>query len=112
MKIVAALSPQLFAMQPADVQNKIISDADRWDSTFITNRSRRLFYDWIFNPLAAEYSLSSDRDNRWRTGGSIEEVCLEAGIDPESIVKGIERFVKDRPQRLQRLSKGIASTSD
>ncbi len=111
VKIVAALSPQLFARQPKEYRERVITEADKWDSTFITNRSRRLFYDWIFNPLAAEYSLSSDRDDRWRTGGSVEEVCVEAGIDPDGILAGIERFVKDRPQRLERLSKGIASTA-
>jgi len=108
VKIVATVSPQLFAAQPREYQDRIISQADKWDSTFITNRSRRLFYDWIFNPLAAEYALSSDHDDRWRTGGTLDEVIAEARLDPKNIVAGIERFVKDRDKRLASLSEGLA----
>jgi transketolase len=107
VKIVAAVSPQLFAAQPQEYRDRIISQADKWDSTFITNRSRRLFYDWIYNPLAAEYALSSDHDDRWRTGGTLDEVIEEAHLDPKSIVAGIERFVKERDQRLARLAEGV-----
>ncbi|HKI84800.1 MAG TPA: transketolase [Candidatus Krumholzibacteria bacterium] len=107
VKIVAAVSPQLFAAQTREYQDRIISQADKWDSTFITNRSRRLFYDWIYNPLAAEYALSSDHDDRWRTGGTLDEVIAEAGLDPASIVAGIERFVRDRDKRMARLSEGV-----
>ena len=59
VKLVAVPSPQLFAVQPAEYRQRVITEADKWDSTFITNRSRRLFYDWIFNPLATEYAISS-----------------------------------------------------
>ena len=111
VKLVAVPSPQLFAVQPAEYRNRVITEADKWDSTFITNRSRRLFYDWIFNPIATEYALSSDWDDRWRTGGSVDEICTEAHIDPEGIVAGIERFVNDRPQRLARLSEGLGAVT-
>jgi transketolase len=111
VKLVAALSPQLFAVQPAEYRARLISEADRWDSTFITNRSRRLFYDWIWNPLAEEYAMSSDRDDRWRTGGSVDEICTEAGIDPAGLLTGIERFVKERKSRLERLERGLRSVS-
>jgi transketolase len=112
VKLVAVPSPQLFAIQPQEYRERVISEADRWDSTFITNRSRRLFYDWIYNPLAAEYAMSSDHDDRWRTGGSVDEICTEAKIDPPSILAGIERFVRDRPKRLQALRGGLESVEN
>jgi transketolase len=107
VKLVAVPSPQLFAAQPAEYRQRIITDADRWDSTYVTNRSRRLMYDWTFNPLAAEYAMSSDFDDRWRTGGTVDDVLEEAHLDPAHILEGIERFVKDRPKRLERLGGGL-----
>ncbi len=107
VKLVAVVSPQLFAAQPAELRERTITPADRWDSTFITNRSRRLFYDWIFNPLAGEYAMSSDFDDRWRTGGTLEEVIAEAHLDPAHLLAGIDRFVRERPRRLERLGQGL-----
>jgi transketolase len=68
-------------------------------------------YDWIFNPLAAEYAMTSDFDNRWRTGGNLDEVIAEAHLDPENILTGIERFVADRENRLKRLKSGLEECS-
>ena len=109
VKLVAVPSPQLFAAQPPEYRDRIITEADRWDSSYITNRSRRLMRDWVFNPLADEYAMSSDFDDRWRTGGRLDEVIEEAQLDPESLMRGIERFASERGQRLERLRRGIAS---
>ena len=54
VKIVAGISPQLFAAQPVEYRKQVLSEADRIDSTVISNRSRRLAYDWIYNGLSAE----------------------------------------------------------
>jgi len=64
-------------------------------------------HDWLFNRLADEYALSSDWDNCWRTGGELSEVIEEAHLSPEWILKGIERFVSERDQRLKRLQAEI-----
>ncbi len=109
VKIVAAISPQLFKWQPAGYQESVLSIADRMDSTFISNRSRRLGFDWMLNPLASEYAMTSDWDNRWRTGGTLDEVIEEAHISPEWILKGIERFVRDRQKRLSELRRMLES---
>ena len=53
-------------------------------------------------PLTDEYSLTSDWDNAWRTGGLEQEVVAEAHLDPESIYAGLERFARDREQRIAR----------
>jgi transketolase len=60
-------------------------------------------HDWMFNQFAEEYALSSDWDNRWRTGGSVEEVLDEAHLTPEWLLAGIERFVSARESRLAAL---------
>jgi transketolase len=112
VKIVCATSPQLFALQPEAYRSQVLSPADRADSTVITTQARWLMHDWLFNKVAEEYALSSDWDNRWRTGGSLGEVMDEAHLTPMWIMEGIERFVKDRPARLARLRAEIDAASE
>lgn len=104
LKIVCAVSAELFHAQSEAYQKKILSAHDRMDSTVITTRAVWLMHEWLFNPLAEEYALSADWDNRWRTGGTLEEVIYEAHLSPEWLFKGIERFVKDRKNRLDQLN--------
>jgi transketolase len=103
VKIVAAISPQLFARQPEDYQRSVIGPADRLDAMVITNGGFKLMRDWADGPLVREYSLSSDWDDRWRTGGSVAEVIEEAHLDDAHILAALERFAADRPDRLRRL---------
>ena len=110
VKIVYVSSPELFAMQPADYRNKVVTAADRADSTVITTQARRLMHDFLFNSVAEDYAISSDYDNRWRTGGSLEEVIDEARLTPEWIMKGIERFASERDIRLARIREEIDAT--
>jgi transketolase len=102
VKIVAAISPELFRMQPESYRNGIISKGDWLDSMCVTNRARKLMRDWMVSTVSEEYTLSSDWDNRWRTGGTVDEVYEEAHLSPEWILKGIERFVIDRDCRLRK----------
>ena len=53
-------------------------------------------------PLTDAYSLTSDWDNQWLTGGLEKDVIAEAHLDPESIFKGIERFAADHAARIAR----------
>ena len=101
VKIIAAISHELFLKQPKSYQEKILSREEWPDAMTITNGCRRQMSDWIANKVVEEYSLSSDWDNRWRTGGTIEEVCEEAHISPQWILHGIEKFVRDREKRLK-----------
>jgi transketolase len=103
VKIVAAISPQLFALQDAAYRDAVYSHADRMDAMAVTNRARRLMYDWVDYGITGEYWLSSDWDNNWRTGGTVDEVVEEAHLSPKWILEGIGRFVKERPQRLKRV---------
>lgn len=88
-----------------------MSVADRWDAMCITNRGLKLMDRWLTHPLVREYSLSADWDNRWRTGGSVEEVIEEAHLDPAHILEGIERFVRDRDSRLRRLREAVEAAT-
>ena len=103
VRVVAGISAQLFAQQPAEYRNRILPESAQMDMMAVSNRSKRLLWDWMKDPIAYEYSLTSDFDDRWRTGGSVPEVLEEAHLSPTHIVEGIERFVTERPQRLQRL---------
>jgi len=107
VKIVAVISPQLFHRQDRAYQESVASVADRWDAMCVTNRAIRLMGEWLTHPLVKEYSLSSDWDDRWRTGGTVEEVIEEAHLDSDHILQGIERFVRDRAQRLRRLRDAV-----
>jgi transketolase len=101
---VAAISPQLFALQDAAYREATVSDADRWDGMAITNGAFQLMRDWLDGPLAADYSLSADWDDRWRTGGTLDEVMDEAHLSPAHILAGIERFTVERAERRWRIA--------
>jgi transketolase len=103
VRIVAAISPQLFRRQSAEYQARLCSPADRWDGMAITNRAFKLMTDFVDGPIAKDYSLSSDWDDRWRTGGTVDEVMDEAHLGPGHILAAIERYAADREARRERL---------
>jgi transketolase len=102
VRIVTAISPQLFRRQPKDVRERVFPESAQLDCMAVTNRGRKVMFDWIQNPIASEYTLSPDWDDRWRTGGTVDEVMEEAHLSPKHILEGIERFVRDRAKRLAR----------
>jgi transketolase len=102
VKVVAALSPQLFRMQSQAYRDSVRGPADRVDAMVVTNGGFKIMRDWAEGPLVREYSLSADWDDRWRTGGSVAEVIEEAHLDSDHILAAIERFVSDRAERLRR----------
>ena len=53
-------------------------------------------------PLTDEYSLVSDWDNQWLTGGTEGDVITEAHLDEESIFQGVKRFAVDHDSRISR----------
>jgi len=112
LKIVYAASPQLFALQPKEYQETVLSPGDRMNSTVLTTGGRWLMHDWLFNKVAEEYALSSDWDDRWRTGGNLDEVIEEAHLSPKWVLEGIERFARDRDARLARLQADLDAARD
>ena len=104
VKLVAAISYELFMRQPKDYRDQVIHKTDWLDSTVITNGSRRGMHDWLATKVGEQYAMSSDWDDRWRTGGSLDEVKLEAHLDSKSLLAGIRRFAGERAERLSRLA--------
>ena len=104
IKLVAGISYELFQMQPKEYRDAVLHKTDWLDSTVITNGSRIGMHHWIASKVAEQYAMSSDWDNRWRTGGSVEEVKREAHLDPEHLMEGIKQFAADRAKRLSRLT--------
>ena len=77
--------------------------AGPFDAMVITNGAFKLMREWADGPLVREYSLSSDWDDRWRTGGSVAEVIEEAHLDEAHILAALERFAAERGERRRRL---------
>lgn len=103
VKLVAAVSPQLFALQSEAYQETIVSKADWLNSTFITNSSAVAMQDWTGNRVSVEYAMTADWDDNWRSGGSLEEVVEEAHLSQRWLLEGIERFSQDLELRKQKL---------
>jgi transketolase len=99
LKIVCATSAELFHRQTPEYQEEILSEFDRMNAMVITTQSQSQMHDWMFNPKMVPYTLSADWDDRWRTGGTLEEVLEEAHLSPDWLFTGISRFVKERDKR-------------
>ena len=108
VKIVAAVSPQLFARQSEAYRRRVLSPADRLDSMAITNRSKESIRRWMATDISLEYTLAADWDDRWRTGGTVDEIVEEARLTPSHVVEGIEKFVRERESRLSRIEDMLA----
>ncbi len=111
VKIVYVASSELFARQPREYQDQVITAADRANSTVVTTQSRRLMRDFVFNSVAEDYAICADFDDRWRTGGTLDEVIDEARLSPEWVMTGIERFATERKLRLERLRTELDAAS-
>ena len=66
----------------------------------VSTGTRRVWPVRNLGPLTDDYSLTSDWDNQWLTGGLEAEVIAEAHLDPESIFAGIRRFADEREKRI------------
>jgi len=92
----------LFDLQPAAYRHSVLPPEAYCDLMFVSTGTRRMWPIRDTGPLTDAYSMTSDWDNQWLTGGLEPEVIVEAHLDPASIYAGIERFAKDREQRISR----------
>jgi len=104
VKLVQATSWELFQLQDQAYRDRVLPHDDWLDSTVISNGARRLMHDWLPHKVAESYAMTSDWDDRWRTGGNVEELKREAHIDPESLWDGIGRFARERARRLKAIA--------
>jgi transketolase len=100
VKVIAAVSEDLFDRQPEAYRRSMLPPEAYYDLMVVSTGTRRMWPVRNVGPLTDEYSLTSDWDNNWRTGGLEVEVIEEAHLDPKSIFAGIERFAREREQRM------------
>jgi transketolase len=100
VKIVAAISEELFDRQPESYRRSVLPDEARYDLMVVSTGTRRVWPLRDVGPLTDQYSLTSDWDNQWLTGGLEPDVIAEAHLDAPSIFEGIRRFARDRDARL------------
>jgi transketolase len=80
----------------------VLPDEALYDLMVVSTATRRMWPLKNVGPLTDEYSMTSDFDHQWLTGGLEPDVIAEAHLDPASIVKGVTRFANDRGARLER----------
>ena len=107
VKIISAISWHLFTSQTKKYQQKIVNDREWADSMIITNSGLRLMHNWISNKIVEAYSMSPDHDNKWRTGGSVDEIVAESRLDEKSVLDGIKKFANEKPTRLKLIKDSI-----
>jgi transketolase len=100
VKVIAAVSEDLFDRQPEQYRRTVLPPEAYYDLMVVSTGTRRMLPVRGVGPLTDEYSLTSDWDDRWRTGGLEPEVIAEAHLDPQSIFAGIERFARERERRI------------
>jgi transketolase len=100
VKVVAAISEELFDRQPAAYRNAVLPPEARQDLMFVTTGTRRMWPLRNVGSLTDAYSLTADQENVWLTGGLEADVIAEAHLDPDSIFAGVQRFARERQQRL------------
>ena len=100
VKVISAVSEELFDHQPEAYRNSVLPPEAYYDLMVISTGTRRVWPVRGLGPLTDEYSLTSDWDNQWLTGGLEAEVIEEAHLDPNSIFAGVQRFANDRDKRL------------
>src|SRR5205823_1522721 len=102
VKVIAAISEELFDRQPAAYRNSVLPPEARQDLMFVSTGTRRMWPLRNVGSLTDAYSLTADQGNVWLTGGTEADVIAEAHLDPDSIFAGVQRFAKERPKRLSR----------
>ena len=102
VKIIAAISEELFDRQPEAYRNSVLPPEAYYDAMVVSTGTRRMWPVRDLGPLTDAYSMTSDWDHQWLTSGLEKEVIEEAHLDAQSILTGVERFAKDHDQRIAR----------
>ncbi len=107
VRVVAVVSEDLFARQPAAYHEHIVPASARYDAMVVSTGTRRFPPVSGLGPLTDEYSLWSDWDDQWLTGGTEPDVIAEAHLDAESIFAGIKRFAEAHDSRMARQREAV-----
>ena len=109
VKVVAAISEELFARQSDEYRASVLPSEAIYDMMVVSTGTRRMWPVQNAGPLTDEYSMVSDWDNQWLTGGTEADVIAEAHLDSDSIYNGIKRFALDHDSRISRQSAMVAA---
>ncbi|MEO6877116.1 MAG: transketolase, partial [Gemmatimonadaceae bacterium] len=102
VRVIAAISEELFDRQPESYRRSVLPEEAMYDMMIVSTATRRMWPVKNVGPLTDEYSMTSDYENQWLTGGLEPDVIAEAHLDPESLFEGVQRFATDRESRLSR----------
>jgi transketolase len=108
VKIISAISEELFDRQPQAYRDSVLPPAAMYDLMVVSTGTRRVWPVKNPGPLTDAYSMTSDWDNHWLTSGLEKEVIEEAHLDPDSIFAGVEHFAKDRAKRIAAQTAALA----
>ena len=100
VKVVSAISGELFNRQPEEYRNSVLPPEARYDLMVVSTGTRRMWPLQDAGPLTDEYSMVSDWHDEWLTGGTEADVIAEAHLDAESIFRGVKRFALDHDTRI------------
>ena len=109
VKVVAAISEDLFDRQPKAYRDAVLPPEAKHDMMIVTTGTRRMWPLRDVGPLTNEYSMVSDWHDRWLTGGLEPDVIAEARLDQASIAAGVKRFAQEREERLARQREALAA---
>ena len=112
MKVISAISEDLFDRQPEAYRHSVLPPEAYYDLMVVSTGTRRVWPVRDLGPLTDAYSLTSDWDNQWLTGGLEPDVIAEAHLDPESIFAGIQRFANEREQSPRKSARPIECRVD
>ena len=94
VRLVAAVSFELFMLQDEEYRSSLIREEEWERSSVISDGARITMQPWLANRRAARLAMTPDWDNRWRSGGTVAEIMEEARLSAEWLLQGIEAFVK------------------
>ena len=100
VKVVSAVSEELFRRQSQVYQDAVLPQEALCDMMVISTGTRRVWPLSNVGPLTDEYSMFSDWNNEWLTGGTEGDVIQDARLDAGSIYRGIKRFADERRERV------------
>ena len=109
VKVIAAISEELFDRQPQSYRDAVLPAQAKHDLMVVTTGTRRMWPVRGVGPLTDEYSVVSDWHDRWLTGGLEPDVIAEAHLDRQSIADAVARFAGERETRLARQREALAA---
>ena len=99
VRIISAISEELFRAQSKSYQDTVLPDSAKFNMMVISTGTKRMWPVSSVGPLTEQYSLVSDWNDSWLSGGSEEEVLQEANLDSETILNAIKKFADDSEKR-------------